>query len=458
MDFLRRPADLSTLAVFRILFGAVAVYSTLRFVANGWIVDQFVAPKMFFPYYGWEWLPRPSSEALYVLFGLLTLSAIGVMLGALYRASITTFFLLFTYLELLDRSNYLNHYYFVSMVALLLILLPAHRMASLDVRWRPQLARDSAAWWMVHAPKVLLTLLYFFAGIAKLQPAWLVDAMPLKMWLPQHNTLPLLGPLLDEPWVAYAFSWGGALFDLTVGFALWNRKLRPFAYLAVVVFHMLTWVLFPIGVFPLMMMVVTLSFFPASAHRRTLQRFGLIRPSDNTYTFPRQSGRVVSALLVLGLVFHMVYPFRYLAYPGDLFWNEEGYRFSWRVMLMEKAGKAFFYVKDQRYPGEKEVTLGKYLTPKQEKEMSTQPDMLLYFAHWIGNEYAKQGVHNPKVRAEVWVTLNGEGSHLFIDPYFNLMEAEDGFHHQPWIIPRDSVITLNELEALRSELKAKHDW
>ena len=25
---------------------------------------------------------------------------------------------------------------------------------------------------------------------------------------------------------------------------------------------------------------------------------------------------------------------RYLAYPGDLFWTEEGFRFSWRVMLV----------------------------------------------------------------------------------------------------------------------------
>ena len=23
-------------------------------------------------------------------------------------------------------------------------------------------------------------------------------------------------------------------------------------------------------------------------------------------------------------------------YSGELFWNEEGYRFSWRVMLIEK--------------------------------------------------------------------------------------------------------------------------
>jgi hypothetical protein len=36
----------------------------------------------------------------------------------------------------------------------------------------------------------------------------------------------------------------------------------------------------------------------------------------------------------------------YLCYPNELFWTEEGFRFSWRVMLMEKAGYATFKVKD----------------------------------------------------------------------------------------------------------------
>ena len=31
----------------------------------------------------------------------------------------------------------------------------------------------------------------------------------------------------------------------------------------------------------------------------------------------------------------LAFPFRYLLYPGNIFWTEEGYRFSWRVMLME---------------------------------------------------------------------------------------------------------------------------
>jgi hypothetical protein len=47
-------------------------------------------------------------------------------------------------------------------------------------------------------------------------------------------------------------------------------------------------------------------------------------------------------------------PFRYLCYPNELFWTEEGFRFSC-VMLMEKAGYATFKVKDA--VTKKEITI-----------------------------------------------------------------------------------------------------
>ena len=43
-------------------------------------------------------------------------------------------------------------------------------------------------------------------------------------------SLPCVGSPLREEWVAYAMSWGGAVFDLTIlGWLLW-RNSRPWAY------------------------------------------------------------------------------------------------------------------------------------------------------------------------------------------------------------------------------------
>ena len=46
----------------------------------------------------------------------------------------------------------------------------------------------------------------------------------MRIWLYQHGDLPIVGPMLQELWVAYAMSWSGALFDLAIVPALlWRR-------------------------------------------------------------------------------------------------------------------------------------------------------------------------------------------------------------------------------------------
>ncbi|MBL7935215.1 MAG: HTTM domain-containing protein, partial [Bacteroidia bacterium] len=127
---------------------------------------------------------------------------------------------------------------------------------------------------------------------------------------------------------------------------------------------------------------------------------------------------------------------RYLFYSGDLFWTEQGFRFSWRVMLIEKAGTAFFYIRDKTTGKEIEVSNSDYLTQMQEKMMATQPDMLINYAHFLKKEYQKKGFNNPEVLAESYVTLNGKASCLIVDKTTILSEEEDKLTPKNWIIPR----------------------
>ena len=62
---------------------------------------------------------------------------------------------------------------------------------------------------------------------------------------------------------------------------------------------------------------------------------------------------------------------RHYAYPGSVLWSEEGYRFSWRVMLAEKTGNAVFRV--TRDEETRTVFPNAYLTPLQVKQMAFQP-------------------------------------------------------------------------------------
>ncbi|PKV63423.1 HTTM domain-containing protein [Pontibacter ramchanderi] len=437
---LTAPVSAAPLAVFRIIFGAMMLGSIVRFMAKGWVHELYVAPKVYFPFYGFEWVKPLGETGMYVLFALMAFSALGIMLGLFYRWSAVLFFLSFTYVELIDKTNYLNHYYFVSIVALLMILVPAHRHFSLDVLRKPQLWVSQVPRWTILIFQLQLGLVYFYAGVAKLNADWLFEAMPLRYWLPAHTHLPLIGPLLDEVWVAFVFCWFGAFYDLTIPFFLSWRKSRSLAYLTVVVFHVLTAVLFQIGMFPYIMMLSTLIFFSAGFHERILQALrgiARVRMPEKVVSAPvsRPAQGILLSVLALHFAVQVLLPWRFLLYPDKLFWTEQGYRFSWRVMLMEKAGTAFFYVRDPQTGQESEIHNLDYLTVNQEKMMATQPDMLLQFAHMLRDDYKAKGIPNPEVRAEAYVTMNGRGSRLLIDPNFNLAAARDDFRHKHWILP-----------------------
>lgn len=436
------PREAAPLAVFRVLFGSMMVFSVIRFWYHGWIESLYLEPKFHFSYYGFEWV-KPLGPYTYLLFVLCGFAALAIALGYKYRLAAITFFLSFTYIELMDKTTYLNHYYFVSVVSLLMIFLPLNAYFSVDASRRPELAHQKVPAWTINALRLLLGMVYFYAGLAKLNSDWLLEAMPLKIWLPSKFGTPLIGDLLGQEWMQYAFSWAGALFDLAVPFLLLYRKTRVPAFLILVLFHVLTRVLFPIGMFPYIMMTSALIFFPAGFHIRILQWLSA-RLQINLHRF--QNGALLTyasgirsrALAVfLGLFFavQLLFPWRYLLYPGELFWTEEGYRFSWRVMLMEKSGYAQFRIVDHQNGKWVYVDNSEYLTPFQEKQMSFQPDFILEFAHFLEEEYRKKGWEDIGVYVDSRVSLNGRLSRPFIDPEADLTEYKDDFKPKTWILP-----------------------
>ncbi|GAB3294831.1 HTTM domain-containing protein [Hymenobacter humi] len=435
------------LAVFRIAFGLLILASVVRFWAKGWIAELYLQPRFFFPYYGLEFI-RPLGPYTYGLFAVCGACALLVALGWHYRLAAVGLFLSFTYIELMDKSTYLNHYYFVSLAALLLAVLPAGAYCSLDAARRPDRWHDQVPRWTLDALRLLVGIVYVYAGLAKLNSDWLLAAQPLRIWLPAKNDLPVVGFLFNYPATAYVFSWFGAVYDLTVPFFLLNRLTRPYAYAAVVVFHVLTAILFPIGMFPYVMIVAALVFFPPAFHQRLLER------ARRLLRMPAAAARAASPLvyrprvrlvlltgLALFFAVQLLVPLRYWLYPRELFWTEEGYRFSWRVMLMEKMGQVEFKVVDSATGQTRRVNNSDHLSVLQEKMMATQADMILQFAHYLRDYYARQGVHQPQVYADTYVSLNGRLGKAYIDPTVDLAHQAESFAPKPWILPFEDEIS-----------------
>lgn len=67
--------------------------------------------------------------------------------------------------------------------------------------------------------------------------------------------------------------------------------------------------------------------------------------------------------------------------------------------------------------------------------MSTQPDLILKYAHYLAAQFAQRGVVQPEVYAEVYVALNGQRSRLFIDSTVNLAAQTLSWRHYNWVLP-----------------------
>ena len=464
------PVDVSFLVLLRVALGLLFAISMERFLAYGWVDSLLLAPTFRFKYFGFHWVEPLPREYLLLLFRALVGLGLAVAAGFCFRLCAFLLALGLSYIQLIDVSTYLNHYYLAALLAWLLAFTPAHRAGSVDAwlgrRWAEMRGKEEPVrvthvragfLWLF---RFQIGLVYFCAGLAKLQTDWLIHGQPLRIWLGASTDLPLLGPLFTWSGVPLLIGWIGFLFDTTIVLWLSMKRTRPYAYVVLLCFHTLTRLLFDIGMFPWIMSACALIFFPPDAARQLLtkisdgwtrglqgllsRKLGEKTPAKRFASEPPVSlqnplthaSRGARAALVCGLVyvsFQAVMPFRYLAYGDNVLWHEQGMRFSWRVMVRAKGGHVSFRVKTK----EKEISVDPrpYLTAFQENEMAGQPDLILQMAHQIGRDYEAKSQGPVEVYATARISLNGRRAAPFIDPSVDLMTVRDGLAPASWILP-----------------------
>lgn len=440
--------------MLRVALGVLLAISMERFLTYGWIDDLLLAPTFRFKYYGFHWVEPLPRDQMFLLFRVLVGLGVAVALGLFFRLSALLLALGLSYVQLIDVSTYLNHYYLAALLAWLLAFSPAHRAASFDAWLHRRLLQargQNAAPIVTQVPSGFLWLfrfqiglVYFCAGLAKLQTDWLIHGQPLRIWLGSNTDLPLVGALFTLPAIPLVISWLGFLFDISIVFWLsWSRA-RPYAYGVVLLFHTFTRLLFDIGMFPWIMSACALIFFPPDAARQLLQKASSwwtkrapLPPSEGLSSAPKMAStaklRLALTLGVIYVAFQAFMPFRYLAYGGNVLWHEQGMRLSWRVMVRAKGGGVSFLVKT---PNEEiYVDPRRYLTAFQENEMSGQPDLILQMAHHVGHQYQASERMPVQVYARARVSLNGRRAAPLIDPTVDLMSVSDGLAPASFILP-----------------------
>lgn len=437
-SWLFAPVNSGGLAAYRVIFALLNFVGLARFWSMGWIDRFFLEPQFHFKYYGFSWVNLWPGEWIYIHFAALLAVCLLLALGLFTRIMSVLFFLGFAYIELLDSSNYLNHYYLITLLGFIGIFLPLNARWSLDNFFGVTQRRALVPAWTLNVLRVQVGTVYFFAGLAKLGGDWLLHAEPMNIWLTSHAHMPVLGFWFGQVWVQYAMSWTGFLFDLTIPFWLsWSRS-RPYAYFVVVAFHTMTFLLFPIGMFPFIMIFSALVFFPANWPQRLwlgLRMCGVeIRPLRESAGPILAPSRVVTASLALFFLVQWTLPFRHFAYPGNVLWNEEGMRFSWKVMIREKNSSVEFRIEDRASKRVWYISPSEYLRRHQIAEMSGTPDMILQFAHFLQNRFGEEG-WDVAVYADVLTSFNGRPSQLLIDPQVDLTQFKDSLWPKTWILP-----------------------
>lgn len=452
-SFLYHPISIASLVFFRIAFAVMAIVDVLSsWIHHHFWVDSYNPDRMRFPYYGFEWLPTFHDPWMSIIFVVILLSAIGLLIGYRYRLSATVLAFGFLYLFLLEKAYYLNHGYFFCWIAFVMIFLPAHRAFSLDVWRKPALHRSMIPRWGLLPLPLLMSFVYFFGGIAKLNPEWLA-AIPLKIWLRNKDDTFLIGDIVVQDWVPYFMSWGGAAFDLTISFLMLNRYTRSFAFATAVFFHLTNHLIFNIGIFPYLSVALTALFFSPDFPLRFVrwlspkwswvgrwqERWQERVSTSRLHAIPlwqeQQTYRSTILLaFVLMTLIHAGLPLRHHFYPGDVAWTEEGHKYSWRMMLRAKSGRGHFTVVHEDGSKEK-IELKDHLYPRQVRKVLTRPSMMLQFAHHLRDKYAAQG-ETVEVYADVRVKLNGRLRQHIIDPAYDLAKAEwQHFKSSEWILP-----------------------
>jgi hypothetical protein len=423
---LSTPTSPYLLGAFRVLFALAALYSAVRFLLKGWVNELYILPQHHFHFYGFHWVHLPNHPFwVYFLFGLLILSAIGLATGRWYKLFSLAYFLLFTYFELIDKTYYLNHYYFISLMAFAFLFLPMNKALVLGYK-----KAESIPFIYTVLLRFLVGGVYFYAGIAKINSDWLAGE-PLNTWFNAFQYLPLVGDFIGHPNTAVFSAYLAMVFDISLPFLLCFRRTRTFAYLTALVFHCLTSLMFPIGVFPLIMSLCALVFFPTALWEKRLLQLKIIskRTLLPAIIF---APKFRKSILITLLLVHFVMPWRHLLYPGNVLWHEQGFRFSWRVMLMEKNGYTELNViteDNKTYL----INNSEYLTPLQEKMMSTQPDMILEYSQIVALDFEKKGFEKFKIEADSWVSLNGRKPFRMIQNNVDLRTQQGGFATKTWI-------------------------
>jgi HTTM domain/Vitamin K-dependent gamma-carboxylase, lumenal domain len=453
VSYLLEPVDAASTAVFRIVFGAMVAWDMARYLANGWIDEYYILPKIHFTYLYLDFVRPWPGQWMYVHFAVTGLAALAVALGLFYRFATVLLFVTYSYIFLLEESVYMNHYYLIALLAFLLIWIPADREFSFDMRRKAHLPR-SVPRWCVLLLRFQLFIVYFYGAIAKLNPDWLAGEPMYSEILRHGSDVPRIAYGLPAALLAYAIAYGGIAIDASVPILLSFRRTRRFGFAFAFVFHALNEVFLNIGVFSYLMTGAITIFFDPDWPRQLWRRLrgeapaAVVSPARSPHSRRRHLGLAAVHLYVL---WQLIFPLRhFILYPGNVSWTEEGHRFAWQMKLRKKRSRMTIHVTDPASGRQWTIDPSEDLRPRQLRKLETFPDILLQYVHYHRDLLRARGI-DPIITVDWQCSLNGGPYLPLVDPSVNLAAVERSWRHAPWLLLRDGTARAEKAQAQKPQ-------
>ena len=424
--WLSEKIDNSGLVIFRILLGLLIMGESFGAIFLGWIEAVFVQSKFTFSFIGFEFLQFLHGEKMYTYFFVMGILGLFITLGLFYRFAMVAFTLMWSTVYLIQKESYNNHYYFLILICVIMIFLPANGKLSMDAKLFPKIKQNKIPRWMPYLLIFQLAILYFYAAIAKLYPDWL-DGTFSKILLNGITQRQFLLDIFNQKWFLLLYAYAGILFDLLIVPALIWKKTRKLAILASLGFHLFNAYSLRIGIFPFLALSFIVLFYDEIPLK-------FLKNKDENLPERKINTKLFMCFFVPFFIVQILFPLRHYVIKGDVLFTEEGHRLAWRMMLRERKGTINIKVVDKKTKAFYDYNFTSDLTPRQAAIMSNAPDFIWQFCQRI----KKQSPKPISIFVDCHVSINRRPYLRLIDEKTDMATAKfDYFAHNEWILLQD---------------------
>ena len=404
-DFLLKEINPLPLDIFRLIFGFVLCYQFYYYISIDYIHQFITGPQILFKYPLLEFLQAGSERTLTIILYLMFFLSALIALGIKTRWASILLFPCFFYFTFIDQTLYNNHLYlFLIIIGLFSFIINDKSLTISSIIKKEKNHNERIPNWSLFLLQFIIFCTYFFGGIAKLNADWISCDLP-KL---------LLSSKIEHPSkvLIYFISYGGLLFDLSIGLLLWYKRTFFIALFAVFFFNIMNGLFLfdDIGVFPLFMVGATVLFIPQTIFARFTSEKKLPDFTRDT-TNPIKKNNLALGLSLVFIVFNLLFPLRHYLFTPHPEWTGLGAKFSWRMKMQSNSTEHIkLMIRDEASDVIHPIEYESFLTANQKIHFLDDPMYVVQLAHFLHQEGTKRGMVNPVITGDIRVSMNGRPS------------------------------------------------